>query len=491
MTTCKGSDMNSGIDLDKFAAAHRTDDISKLALTLSQGAMALTEEERTYILRQIEGWQKLRTKVPSWASTEGLLYPVRLSLEQCSSEFTAQYKAEVARKKMAERIALPIGSIRNTNFCDLTGGLGVDFAFIARNFTHATYVERNDDLCRIARHNFPLLGLPEAEVIEGDGVEWICEGKRTTDGGQRTTDNRQRMEGGLFIYLDPFRRDDSGHKTVRIEDCTPNVVELLPALRALAAAQTSREGARNGALHVMVKLSPMLDITAALRMLPEAREVHIVGHAGEVKEVLICLSFGRSAEQNTEQTNPDSEQSLHPIKIICHDEQHHFEYLLGDAPNTAAAPEEMRVVAPEDITAGTLLHDPAPVIMKAGCFQQLCAAFGVAQLQPNSHLFIAMKEENPGNTLQMGFPGRAFRVIDMTTLGKRALKEYMAAASRRQGTKTLRANLATRNFPQSVAELRKRLRLLDGGSEYWFATTLADGTHTLIACEKTVTTAPL
>lgn len=452
MTTCNPSSEERAEALEQFVLQHRSDALGPLALTLAQSPLAPSAEERTYILRQIEGWQRLRTKVPRWAECAGLLYPVRLSLEQCSSQTTALYKAQL------------VHTYSHSNLIDLTGGLGVDFAFMAPHFKHATYIERNADLCRLARHNFPLLALPEAEVVEGDGVEWL---RAETE--SRTAGHELQTEGNLFIYLDPFRRDDAGHKTVRIEDCTPNVVELLPTFRTLAATTKS------GVLQVMVKLSPMLDITAALRSLTETREVHIVGTAGEVKEVLLLLLFGQEGQQ--------------PVRIICHDDLHHFEYLYDTQSPISATPIASSALSTLTPPLFPLLFDPAPVIMKAGCFGALCEYFSLAQLHPNSHLLVS-RSDAEGGTAQAGqreisaFPGRTFRVVATTSLSKRPLRDFLAAAAQRQGSKTPRANLATRNFPQSVAELKKRLHLLDGGAEYWFATTLADGSHILIACEK-------
>lgn len=455
MTTCKASKPERALELQEFILQHREDNVSQLALALSGSTLAPSEQERMFVLQQIEGWQRLRTKVPSWAECEGVHFPVRLSVEQCSSEPTAQYKAQVVA-----RLSAPHALRTTARFIDLTGGMGVDFSYMARDFKAATYIERNAELCRLARHNFPLLGLPSAEIVEGDGVEYI-EGIAETIGKAGGTEGA----AGLCIYLDPFRRDDSGHKTVRIEDCTPNVVDLLPCFRKIAAAL------QGNALHVMVKLSPMLDITAALRALPETHEVHIVGSGGEVKEVLLCLRF--------------NEALLQSVRTICHDDQYHFEYLQGE--------ESALAVSTAEIGEGTCIFDPAPIIMKAGCFAPLCTHFGLLQLHPNSHLFVAPEPptvasapaSTPASAAEaIGFPGRTFRIIASTPLGKRPLREFLAAAAQRQGSKTPRANLATRNFPQSVAELRKRLHLLDGGSEYWFATTLSDGSHALIACEK-------
>lgn len=402
------------MNTEEYIRAHRTENIQQLALRLH----SQYPEEARHILQQIEGWQRLRTKVPTWADTEGIQYPVRLSLEQCSSETTARYKASVVRPKGL--------------FIDLTGGLGVDFAFIATSAARAIYVEQNADLCTLARHNLPLLGLPHAQVVEGDGVAFL-------------QDLTERAE---VIYLDPFRRDDNGHKTVRIEDCRPNVLELLPLLRQKAE-------------RIAVKLSPMLDLTQALRALRQQwgdalLTAHIVGTQGEVKEILILMENNGSG-----------------VRIVCHDDVAHLEYSPEQTEGAACA------ILPEgtDLT-DYYLYEPSPVLMKAGCYALLSQRYGVQSLHPNSHLFVSPEHV-------ADFPGRHFRILGTTGFGKRELRDFLATAASRQGQgKKIQANLAVRNFPMSVAELAKRLHTADGGNEYWFATTLQGEIHILLACTK-------
>lgn len=394
--------------VEEYIQSHRTDNVQELALHLH----GRSPEEARHILQQIEGWQRLRLKVPSWAATEGLQYPVRLSLEQCSSEATARYKASL----------MPDGDL----LVDLTGGLGVDFAFMAPRFRRAVYVERNADLCALARHNLPLLGLPHAQVVEGDGVEYL----------------RGMTERATVVFLDPFRRDDNGRKTVLIEDCHPNVVKLAPLLR-------------NRCTRMCVKLSPMLDVTQALTSLksavPEQEwEVHIVGTQGEVKEILLL-----SAEAPC---------------MVCHDDACHVAYTPSEAHAAHAA-----CATPQ---AGHYLYEPAPVLMKAGPFALIAQRYGVAPLHPNSHLYVADHHV-------ADFPGRRFRILEISGYGKRELRDMLTHARQRQeGKSPLRANLAVRNFPAAVSELRRRLNLAEGGSEYWFATTCEPDNRILLACEK-------
>ena len=394
--------VNSQIVKD-FILSHRTADVRSLALSLK----GFSSDEARFILCQIEGWQRLRAKVPEWVSLPDLRYPERLPLEQCSSQAAAEYKAGLVEG----------GEL----FIDLTGGLGVDFSFMARQFRKAVYVERNADLCRLARHNFPLLGLSHAEIIEGDGVEHLQNMTTMAD----------------VVFLDPFRRDEAGRKTVLIEDCTPNVLQLLPVLQ-----QKTRR--------LLVKLSPMLDISSALRALSVcgvSADAHIVGVGGEVKEVLIDIDFS--------QKHPDSSQ------ILCREDDFSFSFTLSEEQQAVANPH-----TPTE-TEGMWLFEPCATVMKAGPFRLLAQRYGLVPLHPNSHLYF-------GNADVPDFPGRRFRVLRISSMGKQDQRLLRGQ----------RANLAVRNFPLSVAQIRAKLHLLDGGQQYWFATTLADNSHALIICEK-------
>lgn len=391
------------MSLNDFILSHRTADVHSLALNLK----GFTPEESRYILCQVEGWQRLKDKVPSWAAVDELHYPARLPLEQCSGEEAARYKAGL----------LSGGDL----FVDLTGGLGVDFSFMARGFKEAVYVERDEALCFLAHHNFPLLGLSHATVIHGDDEAYL----------------RTMPTPADVIFLDPFRRDEAGKKTVFIEDCTPNVIALLPLL----CEKTRR---------LIVKLSPMLDITAALHSLAssEARtDVHVVGSGGEVKEVLFDVDF--------------SQKPADSPKIFCHDGTFSFSFSLAEEQGATAC------AALPPSTGNFFLFEPCSALMKAGPFRLLAQRFGLAPLHANSHLYFGPHDVED-------FPGRRFRVNRMAGLSKAEQKQLRGQ----------QMNLAVRNFPLSVAQLRARLHLLDGGAQYGFATTLADGSHALLLCEK-------
>lgn len=303
---------------------------------------------------------------------------------------------------------------------DLTGGFGVDFSFTSCAFASATYVERNEQLCRMVEHNLPLLGIDNAKVVCADAVDYL------------STLDMQTM-----IFLDPARRDQHGAKTVMLADCTPDVVQLLPQF-----LKKSR--------FTMLKLSPMLDWHKAVEDLQgTVREVHIVSVGGECKELLLVLS----------------EEIESKLKVFCADLEAGGTSLFAYAPSSSSPAPNPTF----NIQHSTFLFEPNASIMKAGCFDELAAAYGVSPVSRNSHLFLSAEPVD-------GFPGRSFSIERVTTLNKRELRQALAGIEK--------ANIATRNFPLSVAELRKRLKLKDGGDVYIFATTTAEDEHLLLISHK-------
>ena len=392
----------------EFIKRHADDDVRQLALH----AKSLDGVDLTFALEQIAGRQTARRKLPAWASTEGIVYPPHLSMEQCSSEQTARYKACLAGQ----------GRL----IVDLTGGFGVDFSFMSQGFKKAVYVERQQSLCEIARGNFQLLGLSQAEVVCSDAADYLC-----------------AMEHADLIYIDPARRDDNGARTYGISDCTPDVL----ALRELLLEKADR---------VIIKLSPMLDWRKAVNDLGEqyVREVHIVSVGNECKELLLLLGQGEG------------------LRLICACDNQRLEVdEAHKAYESYESYEPYRPYRPDEIHQGIFLYEPNASIMKAGCFDEVSRQFKVGQLAQNSHLFVSANYVND-------FPGRSFQIDAVTSMNKRELKEKL------QGLK--QANIAVRNFPLTVAELRKRLKLSEGGSVYIFATTLASGNRVLILCRKAV-----
>ena len=382
-------------------------DVRQLALKGCRDEMV----DMTLALQQIAGRQTARRKLPTWAALDGILYPPHLGMEQCSSEQTAVYKRSVVSDIIVSKAS-------EGTLIDLTGGFGVDFSFLAPLFKRAVYVERQEVLCQLAHHNFEVLGI-NAEVVCGDGEAYL----------------HQLTEHVTMIFLDPARRDVNGARTYGISDCTPDVLTL-------------RDELLQNADCVMLKLSPMLDWRKAVVDLGEqwVREVHIVSTSGECKELLLVLT---------------KENSNEGLRLVCKNDEQSFEV---HQASTAEPCLYQSVISPS-----SYLYEPNASVMKAGCFAELSAHFGIGQLSQNSHLFFC---ERPIDS----FPGRQFRIIDVSMMNKRELKEKIAPLKQ--------ANITVRNFPLSVAELRKRLKISEGGSNYIFATTLANGDHVLIICER-------
>ena len=385
---------------ETFIQEHREADVRKIALMTPPEGVDLK-----WCLQQIEGWQLARRKLPHWAKTEGLWYAPRLSMEQCSSEATAQYK-----RKVVERL---IPQEERTQMTDLTGGLGVDFSFLAPLFLHCTYVEIQPHLMELAQHNLPLLGLPHAQIASPEN--W------------KDPDPHHSL-----FFIDPARRDEKGRKIVAIEDCTPNVLDLQDKLL-------------NYGGWLMVKLSPMLDIHHALRQLHGVSEVHVISVQGECKELLFVMR-ANATDPLIHCMNLNTDD----VPFVCSPDSH----------GSLSLTEELE---------GTFLFEPNASILKAGVQNVLCEHFDLQKLHPMSHLFTADKPIPR-------FPGRRFRITGWSDFGKRNLRQLIGDLRQ--------ANLTTRNFPTPVAALRHQLRLSEGGSIYFFATTLANGQHILIRCEK-------
>ena len=368
-------------------------------------------------IRQIAGRQTARRKLPSWAALDGILYPPHLNMEQCSSEQAARYKAGVCT-----RLSSP------TSLVDLTGGFGVDFAFMSQAFDEATYVERNSELFAISSANMKILA-PKAKCLNEDGLEVL-----------------HRLDHVSMIFMDPARRDHHGARTYGISDCTPNVLEIKDELLQKADV-------------VMLKLSPMLDWHKAISDLGEehVKEVHIVSIQNECKELLLVLENGEKRRSTEDRgytlhcVNFNSDGSMQQFKIPASPISH----------STFPIPHSPSLIS-------HFLYEPNASIMKAGCFAEVEQSFEVSQLAPNSHLFAS-------DQAIADFPGRKFRVTAVTSMNKQELK---------QALKDIRqANIAVRNFPMSVADLRKRLKLSEGGNDYIFATTLTEGRKVLIICQ--------
>ncbi|WP_299270628.1 SAM-dependent methyltransferase [uncultured Prevotella sp.] len=431
----------------EFILQHRLSNPRDLALQ----ARRYPDVDMPYALNQIQGWQTARQKLPSWAACDGVVYPPHLNMEQCSSEPTARYKQQVVRRWLTRLGAGQGGAA--TSMADLTGGFGVDFSFTSRCFASATYVERNAALCDVVRGNLPCLGIANAQVMCAEAEDCLA-----------------TMPQQTMLFLDPARRDEYGAKTVLIADCTPDVCHLLPLLMSKAR-------------FVMLKLSPMLDWHKAIVDLQgTVREVHIVSVGGECKELLLVLAALDGAASSADMPCNGVEAG---VRVCCVDiiakadaegeyKRSEFCYTIGDASENTPTPSTLNPQLstpnsqPSTLNSQFLL-EPNASIMKAGCFAELGKAYGIRAISSNSHLFLSTDRVE-------GFPGREFVVEAVTTLNKRQLKETLGSLQQ--------ANISVRNFPMSVAELRKRLKLRDGGDTYIFATTTREGERVLIVGHK-------
>lgn len=456
----------------EFVAMHRDEDVRELALK----AKRVEGLDLSLALDQIAGWQIASKKLPQWASCEGIIYPPHISMEQCSSQFTAQYKSEIAQTLLASaatvraRVSDSAESDNQTTksepqlsdsaesdmqtaknvfqlsdspesdtlvakraMVDLTGGFGVDFSYLARGFSQATYVERQRHLCELAEHNMAALGLDQARIVCGDGVEYLSQ-----------------MDPVDFIYLDPARRDEHGSRTYAIEDCTPNVLELRDLLLAKSR-------------FTLVKLSPMLDWRKAVVDFDGAvREVHIVATGNECKELLLVL--GRPAQANARDSvdGAGSYRRLAP-HVFCVNDDQRIDY------DSAKYTQGLRIGGKPLPDAKRYLYEPNASIMKAGCFDLVEERFSVTQIGPSSHLFVSEQQI-------ADFPGRGFAIEAVGSMNKKDTKRLL------NGMK--QANIAVRNFPLTAPQLRKKLKLADGGTVYLFGTTMQGGGHVLLRTSK-------
>lgn len=486
-----------------FIRQHQDDDVRQLAFLGSK----YPEVDMPFALDQIRGRKMARVKLPRWASIEGIIYPPHISMEQCSSEQTALYKAELAarllglspsssengeEKEMESENASNLhlseicefagkGAVdsefakneatckkqqilteskenvneikeephegdfsEETGFVDLTGGFGVDFSYIASRLgVKSMYVERQAHLCEEAKENFGRLGLKNAIVKNGDGIEVLHSfaSKKevaASDSLGITEDQSQSLLktnlGLKLIFIDPARRDDAGNKVVSLKDCTPDVTLL-------------QEEMLSKADYVIIKLSPMLDWHRAVSELNCVQEVHIISVNNECKELLLVLSA----------------RNMGNLRIYCVNDAQSF---VCDELDMESSSVKIALSTLEEMQ---YLYEPNASLMKAGCFSVLSERYGARMLSKNSHLFVSREPIAV-------FPGRSFRIIAVSSFNKKELKRHLSGITK--------ANIATRNFPLSVAELRKRLKLKDGGETYIFATTLSDESHVLVITEK-------
>ena len=497
-----------------FIRQHQDEDVRQLAFLGSK----YPEVNMPFALDQIRGRKMAHVKLPCWASIEGIIYPPHISMEQCSSEQTALYKAELAARllglsvsssenekecekasnshfskicefasegavdsefaqngdtcKKQQILTEPGEDVNETKeeevsesdfseeigFVDLTGGFGVDFSYIASRLgMKSMYVERQAHLCEVAKENFERLGLKNVSVKNGDGIEVLhsfhSKKNAASDSLGITEEQSQSLLktnfGLKLIFIDPARRDDAGNKVVSLKDCTPDVTVL-------------QEEMLSKADYVIIKLSPMLDWHRAVSELSHVREVHIISVNNECKELLLVLSARNMGDMEASSADGEVKHAGN-LRIYCVNDAQSF---VCDELDMESSPVR---IAPPVLEEMQYLYEPNASLMKAGCFGVLSGRYDVRMLSKNSHLFVSQAPIEV-------FPGRSFRIIAVSSFNKKELKRQLSGITK--------ANIATRNFPLSVAELRKRLKLKDGGETYIFATTLSDESHVLVITEK-------
>lgn len=397
---------------EEFIKQHRNENPLSLALKKVPEGVDLQ-----WCLRQIEGYSIAKKKLPEWAGNENIWFPPKLSMEQCSSEATAKYKQTIA-ERLGSKLLI-----------DLTGGFGIDFSYMAKNMEAAYYVEQQEALCNIASHNFPMMGLLNTKISNTTCEEFW---KQYTEDAATAKANREKC----LIYLDPARRNDRGEKVISINDCTPDVTYLQDSLQEYSA-------------YIMLKVSPMLDIVQARRMLGNIAEIHVVSVKGECKELVFVIS------------KETDKQQYYCVNLETRDKTF--------TTPLSATLEQADIASPTEITEGSFIFEPNASILKAGVQNAFAKQYNLKKLHPMSNLFL-------GNEPIEDVPARQFVIEQMSDFQKTNLKSFMQDIRQ--------ANLTIRNFPSTVDDLKKRLKIKDGGNIYLFATTLSDDTHVLIRFRK-------
>ena len=382
-------------DVQDFITKNLKSNIPQLVLKGSPFEDVFIQE----LANQIVSKQRSQKKLPTWFQTKEIYYPPKLNLEQTSSEITANYKSEI---------------VSGNTLIDITGGFGVDSYAFSKKFKKVIHCEMNEELSRISNYNFKKLNIENIKTIHHDGIEYLNKNDDAFD----------------CIYIDPSRRDDEKRKVVLLKDCTPNVPENLNVL-----FQKSKT--------VLIKVSPILDITSTINELAFVKEVHIVSVYNEVKELLFLLENSFQGDIhiktiNFAKTKKEEFQFIYNSEIIS-------EY---DEPQI-------------------YLYEPNSAILKSGGFHQITSKFDVKKLHQHSHLYTSKK--------LIDFPGRSFKIVQTSSYDRKKIKRILSSQ---------KANITTRNFPKTVQEIRKELKLKDGGSSYLFFTTNSNNKHICISCEK-------
>lgn len=361
------------------------------------------------VAEQVDGWNRLAVKVPSWSKVEGLFFPFPLAIQQCSSEAVAKWRASL---------------VCGDSLLDLTGGLGVDCFFMGRGLRSVTYLDADERAVMAAKNNFNLLGSDNTEFVCASAEDYL----------------RERDAHVSTIFIDPARRSSSGGRVFQISDCSPDVTKLADDMLNLADA-------------VLIKLSPLLDVSLALRQVPEVSDVYAVGHSGECKDLMLRMSRGAFGAP-----------LMHAVNIGKGG-------VVSDFSFTKEEELEARAEACAEVSVGAYIFEPSPVVMKMAPFHLVAKRYGLRPVAPSTHIFVS-------SAYVPDFPGRCFvvkGVFDNAKRGWNALKGQCGEAS-----------VVVRNFPLKADDLRRKLGLRESDSTYLFGVTDFKGRKLLLLCERAV-----
>jgi 16S rRNA G966 N2-methylase RsmD len=385
-----------------FIRQHIDDDSHLLALAAKQNS----EIDIRFALEQIAARQQAKEKIPSWYSNDKLVFPPKISVEQCSSEAAARYKAELCKGE---------------TFADLTGGFGVDFSFISQNFNHSFYVEKDEYLSKLAKHNFDVLGLKNVETVNCSSDTFL--------------ENATKFD---CIYIDPSRRSANSKKEILLENCSPDILKIKNIILKKSK-------------NVIIKLSPVFDIVELERKLTNIRQIHVIAVKNECKELLVNL------EQCADNKS---------IEIVCVNITGNNKQIFSFSPLVEKSLEYDFVQ-----NVQKYLYEPNVAVQKSGGFKSLARKFNLKALNINSKIYTS-------DIFINDFCGRIFTVENVFAFNKTELKKNLKNIKK--------ANITVRNFPLSVADLRTKLNIDEGGDIYLFATTLFDGGKVIIKCRKDI-----
>ncbi|HET6244574.1 MAG: RsmD family RNA methyltransferase [Bacteroidetes bacterium] len=385
-------------EIQKFIIEHQYDDLRLLALKLSSDKNPFGKE----ILNQVQGRQKAKNKIPDWLQIPNVLFPTGISIEQSSSEATAKYKASLFSGK---------------KLIDLSSGLGVDSFYLSKVFDQVVLVEPNEQLLEIVKHNFQSAGIKNASFYNNTAEYFIHHNSPKAD----------------LIYIDPSRRSNTNKKLFRLEDCQPNVAELVPELFLIAPK-------------IVIKTAPLLDIQAAIATLSAVKKVFVLAQNNECKEVLYLLEKGFANEPEIETIN------------LIKGKKQVFNFLFS---------QEKQAISDFSIPL-KFLYEPNASVMKSGAFKLIATRFNIQKLSPNSHLYTSQ-------TLINDFPGRSFHIQAVCKYNKKEVHHHL---------KDKKANVTSRNFKDNVSEIVKKTGIIQGGDKYLFATTNTDKKAVIIICNR-------